>query len=141
MTSGIIEILRESSAVADIVGNVGGHVKVFPVQAPQGALGREPYVIVAEVALNPSLGKGCPPDLDRPRYSVMAYALDFRKAELIQDACRAALDTGSGFTTDAGAVYDQIWMVDRQDLFSPAQGEGAGLYVKAGFYECSCRPV
>jgi hypothetical protein len=140
MTSGIIEILLENSGVTNLVGSVGGHVKIFPTQAPQTVLlTYGDYITVSEVSLNPSLAKGCPPDMDRPRYVVLCFSLDFRKAEILQAACRAALDTGQGFTTDAGATFDQIWMVDRSDLFQPAQGDGAGMYVKSGIYECVTR--
>lgn len=140
MTSGIVEILRESSAVVSLVGYLpggGNHVKVFPVQAPQGA--KEPYILVQETSLNPSLSKGCVSDLDRPRYDVMAFALDYRKTELMQEACRNALDIGQGFTTDAGANFDSIWMMDRRDLYMPAQGQEGGLYVKLGVYECTVK--
>lgn len=137
MTSGIIEILVESSAVVDLVGTTGTHVKVFPVQAPEKT--RKPYIVVSEVALNPSIAKGCAYDLDKPRYTVNVYSYNFRETELIQNACRAALDTGAGFSTDAGVDFDQIWMVDRQDLYMPSDGQDPSTYVKVGVYECMVR--
>jgi hypothetical protein len=138
MTSGIIEILIENATVQSLVGVDGrGKYKVYPVFAPEGV--SWPYVVVSEVSLNPTLAKGCPSDLDYPRYNVLVYSLDFRQTELIQAACRACLDTGSGFTTDAGAEFHSIYMVDRQDLFMPSQGEGPGMYVKVGVYAAEVR--
>lgn len=138
MTSGIIEILIENATVQGLVGMDSlGQYKIYPTIAPQGV--SAPYVVVTEVSLNPALSKGCPDFMDSPRYNVMVYSLDFRETELIQAACRACLDTGMGFTTDAGANFDSVYMVDRQDLFMPAQGEGPGLFVKVGVYAAEVR--
>lgn len=138
MTSGIIEILIEAPAVTSLVGTEpGGHIKIYPTQAPQNV--KTPYITVSETSLNPSIAKGCPSDLDKPRYNVLVYSLDFRETELIQEACRITLDTGAGFTTDAGASFDAIWMSDRQDLYMASQGQDPGIFVKAGVYECQVR--
>jgi hypothetical protein len=140
MTSGIIEILIEDTDVQTLVGEDShGQYKVYPMVAPEGVT--TPYVLVSEATLNPSLSKGCPSTFDQPRYVVQVYSTDFRETELIQEACRNALDTGEGFTTDAGANFDSVYMVDRGDLFSPAQGQGPGLFVKQGIYEACLRRV
>jgi hypothetical protein len=138
MTSGIIEILIENSGVQTAVGQDDrSKYKVYPVVAPQNVT--TPYVIVAEESMRPSLSKGCVSTLDFPRYTVLVYSTDFLETETIQEACRVALETGMGFTTDVGAAFDSIYMVDRKDLFQQAQGEGGGLYVKAGFYEAGSK--
>jgi hypothetical protein len=138
MTSGIIEILIENAGVIAAVGrDDNNQVKVYPMIAPQGV--EAPYVTVSEVSLNPALAKQCSDFMDSPRYNVMVYSLDFRETELIQAACRAALDTGAGFTTDAGAEFDSIYMMDRQDLWMPSTGESSGLYVKVGVYAAEVR--
>lgn len=133
MTSGIIEILIENAAVQAAVGQDSqSQYKVYPVAAPQNV--STPYVIVSEVSLNPTLGKGCPSDLDFPRYNVLIYSTDFLETETIQEVCRVVLDSGNSFSTDAGADYGSIYMVDRQDLFQPGVGQEAGLFVKLGVY-------
>jgi len=136
MTSGIIEILIENSNVKTLVGVDGrGHYKVYPVQAPeQVENARAAYILVSEVSLTPSLSKGCPSTMDRPRYNVLVYSTDFLEAETIQEACRVALDNGQGWTTQT-VNFDAIYMVDRQDLWSPGTGQGNGMYVKLGVYE------
>lgn len=133
MTSGIIEILIENSGVQTLVGQDDrGQYKVYPTVAPQGV--DLPYVVVSEVSIEPNLSIGCASTLDKPRVTVNACALSFRETELIQDACRAAVDTGQAWTT-TDARYTQIYMVDRKDLYLPATGQGSGIYVKLGLYE------
>lgn len=139
MTSGIIEILIENADVVSAVGMDDSHVKVYPVSVPQNV--DQPYIVVREASLNPSLSKGCISDLDRPMYEVLAFSLDFHETELMQEACRNALDTGTDFITDAGATFDSIWMTDRRDVYMPAQGQEGGLYVKVGIYQCSVRRI
>jgi hypothetical protein len=138
MTSGIIEILIENAGVQAAVGqDTLGQYKVYPVQAPQNV--PTPYVVVAESALRPTLSKGDASELDYPKYDVLVYSTDFHQTELIQQACRNAIDNGAGFITDAGVTFDSIYMVDRKDLFQQAQGEGGGLYVKLGVYEAAAK--
>jgi hypothetical protein len=138
MTSGIIEILIENAGVQAAVGqDTLGQYKIYPVQAPQNV--KTPYVVVAESGNRTSLSKGDATGLDYPRYDVLVYSTDFLETELIQQACRQAIDTGAGFTTDAGVTFDSIYMVDRRDLFQQAQGEGGGLYVKLGVYEAAAK--
>lgn len=137
MTSGIIEILIENVGVQSVVGQYQGQYKVYPTKAADHA--PAPYIVVSEVSLNPVLCKGSGPSLDYPRYNVLVYSTDFRETETIQQACRDALDTGTGFSTDAGATFDSIQMVDRQDLFQQGVGQEKGLYVKLGIYECGVR--
>jgi hypothetical protein len=138
MTSGIIEILIENAGVQAAVGqDTLGQYKIYPVQAPQNV--KTPYVVVSEASIRASLSKGDASELDFPRYDVLVYSTDFLETELIQQACREAIDTGAGFTTDAGVTFDRIYMVDRRDLFQQAQGEGGGLYVKLGVYEAAAK--
>jgi hypothetical protein len=138
MTSGIIEIFIENAGVQAAVGlDDQDQYKVYPVQAPQ--LVKTPYVVVAESGLRPSLSKGDASELDYPRYDILVYSTNFLETELIQQACRAAIDAGTGFITDAGVSFDSIYMIDRKDLFQQAQGEGGGLYVKLGVYEAAAK--
>lgn len=138
MTSGIIEILRENATVAMMVGNDDrGEVKIYPFIAPQKV--SQPYILVSEVSLNPTLSKGCPSTLDFPNYQVNCYALSFRKAELLQEACRIALDNGQSWSTDAGVYFGSVYMTDRRDLWMPAEGQGSGLYVKSGTYQADAK--
>lgn len=136
MTSGIIEILIENASVQSLVGmDSRGQYKIYPTRAPEGVeVVDTPYIIVSEVSLNPTLSKGCPSTLDYPRYNVLVYSTNFRETELIQEACRICLDSGNSFTTDAGADFNLIYMIDRQDLFQLAQGQDGGLFVKHGVY-------
>lgn len=138
MTSGIIEILKENAGVIALVGMKDGQVKIYPTIGPQDT-DLIPYIVVSEVSLNPALAKLCPPSLDFPRYNVLVYSTDFRETEVIQQACRDALDIGQGFTTDVGATFDSVYMVDRQDLFQAGVGQEHGLFVKLGVYECGAR--
>lgn len=140
MTSGIIEILIEDINVQTLVGQDSrGQYKVYPTRAPEKVENTDcPYIIVSEVSLSPSLGKGCPSTLDRPRYNVLVYSTDFRETEIIQEACRVCLDNGQSWTTQTGD-FDSIWMADRQDLYAPAVGQEGGLYVKVGVYEAMSR--
>lgn len=138
MTSGIIEILVEDPAVIALVGSDGAQVKIYPSSSvPQTV--KAPYVTVSETSLNPFLAKGCAYDYAKPRYEILVFSRKFRQTEVIQQAIRKSLDTGDGFDTDAGAHFDQIYMIDRTDLYLPAQGEESGLYVKRGVYEAIAR--
>jgi len=133
MTQALIEILIANAGVQALVGQDDrGKYKVYPVVAPQGV--DQPYVLVSEASMEPTLGISCPSTLDKPRCNVQAYSLSFKEADDIQKACRAAIDTGTSWTTD-DETYVQIYMVDRKDLWLPATGQGSGLYVKLGFYE------
>lgn len=136
MTSGIIEILIEDTNVQALIGQDNrGHYKVYPVRAPeQVENATEKYILVSEVSLNPSLSKACPSTLDTPRYNVLVYSTDFLEAETIQEACRVCLDNGQGWSTES-CTFDVIYMVDRQDLWSPGTGQDNGMYVKLGVYE------
>jgi hypothetical protein len=137
MTSGIIEILIENAEVQTLIGQDDrGQYKIYPMVAPQGV--EQPYVTVSEVSLQPTLGKGCPSDLDKPTYNVQVYSLSFREAELIQEACRVALDTGTDWVTDA-CSFDSVYMIDRKDLYMQETGQGSLIYVKLGVYEAMSR--
>lgn len=141
MTSGIIEILKEDATLVAMVGTaiVGtdAQAKIYPMSIPQNVV--YPFITVAEVSLNPMIAKGCAYDYGKPHYEILSYSRSFRQAELLQQQVRRVLDTGNGFDTDAGALFDQIYMIDRNDLYLPAQGEESGLYVKRGMYECMVR--
>lgn len=134
MTSGIIEILIENAGVQTAVGqDIRSKYKVYPVVAPQYA--QTPYITVSEESIRPTLGKSCPSTLDAARYHIMVFSTDFLETETIQEACRLALDNGQGFTTDVGAEFGSVYMIDRKDLWHMGTGEGGGLYVKLGVYE------
>jgi hypothetical protein len=138
MTSGIIEILIEDTAVQSAVGQDDlDQYRIYPVVAPQGI--RTPYIVVAEESMRPTLSKGYPSTLDFPRYQILVYSTDFLETETLQELCRLALDTGNDWSTSVGAEFDSVYMVDRRDLFQPAQGEGGGLFVKLGIYEAAAK--
>jgi hypothetical protein len=139
MTSGIIEILIENEALQNALGKDNrGQFKVYPTAAPQGV--KYPYIVVAEESLNPSLSKDCISTLDYPLYQVLVYSTSFRQTEVIQSLCRAALENGGeGFSTDAGARFDKIDMIDRKDLYQQATGQDSGMYVKVGTYRAATR--
>lgn len=141
MTSGIIEILIENSIVATLVGvDEQSVVKVYPFIAPQKV--KQPYILVSEISVSPTLSKGCISDLDFATYQVNCYGLSFYDMEVLQEACRNALDTGAGFTTDAGAEFGSVYMTNRQDLFFQIDGsEKGGLYVKSGTYQADIKRV
>ncbi len=138
MTSGIIEILKENTALAALVGvDQRSEVKIYPFQAPEKV--SQPYILVSEVSVNPAAAKMCIPSLDYANYQVNCYGLTLHKMEILQRACRAALEIGQGFTTDSGASFGYIRMTNRQDLYSHGEGQGNGLYVKSGTYEAEVR--
>ena len=140
MTSGIIEILIEDANVQALIGQDSeGHYKVYPTRAPATVeVTGAPYIVVSEASLTPSLGKACPSTLDNIRYQVLVYSTDFLETEVIQEACRVCLDNGQSWSTDL-VDFDSIWMVDRQDLWSPGTGQDNGMYVKLGVYEASAK--
>lgn len=140
MTSGIIEILREDSNVQAAVGqDARGQYKIYPTRAPAKVeTSEQPYIVVSEVSLSPSLGKMCPSTLDNVRYNVIVYSTNFLETETIQEACRVCLDSGQQWSTDL-VDFDGIWMVDRQDAWSPGTGQDNGLYAKIGVYEASVK--
>jgi hypothetical protein len=132
MTSGIIEILIENAGLQALIGvDSEGNYKVYPAQPPQTE--DQPFIVVAERSLNPYLSKGCPSTMDSPQYVVAVYSIDFRETELIQEACRLALDNGQSWDTDAGVHFDSVYMIDRSDAFEP--GTGQGMFVKIGIYQ------
>src|SRR6187549_1394328 len=138
MTSGIIEILKENTALAALVGtDHRNEVKIYPFIAPEKV--SQPYIIVSEVSVSPAAAKMCIPSLDYANYEVNCYGLSFHGMEILQRACRAALEVGQGFTTDAGALFGYIRMTTRRDLYLHGEGQGNGLYVKSGTYEAEVR--
>ena len=137
MTSGIVEILIEDSNVQALIGlDDNSQYKVYPMAAPQNV--DAPYILVSELSLNPTLSKGCPSTLDRPRYEVNVYSTDFLETETIQEACRVALDNGQSWTTSV-VDFNSVYMVDRRDMYQLAQGQQAGLFVKIGVYEAASK--
>jgi hypothetical protein len=131
MTSGIIEILTENVGVQALVGenNREDKYKIFPVVAPQKT---EPnYITVFKGSNNAtlSLSKDLPSMLDYPLVTVNCWSKVFRQTELMFEAVRAALDS-QGFTTDAGYVFNRVWLVDDRDGFDNEQS----LYVHVAVF-------
>jgi hypothetical protein len=137
MTSGIIEILIENAGVQALEGirnTAGTKYKVYPTVCPQGET--QPYIIVSMVSNDgqTSLDKTNVSGLDYPQYNVLCYATNFRTTELMHAACRAAIDNIEA-TTDAGAEFERIWMVNERDLFD----NQAQLYVKTTTYKAEVK--
>ena len=118
MTSGFIEILRENAGVQAVVGlnRAGDKYKVYPVRAPQSE--EIDYVTVFKTQNDAaiSLTKDLPSQLDYPRVTVVSWSKVFRRTEMMFEACRLALD-GGGFITDAGYLFQRIWLIDDRDGF------------------------
>lgn len=118
MTSGIIEILIENATIQTLIGqNVAGDkYKVYPVVCPQGE--NQPYITVYKGGAGPlpSLSKELASSLDYPTVTVVAWAKNFRKTELIFEAVRAALDNQAAIT-DAGYIFSRIWLIDSRELY------------------------
>lgn len=136
MTSGIIEILIENTGVQNEVGQneAGNKYKVYPTVCPQ--LEKQPYILVSMVSndAQTSLDKTEESLLDYPQYQVLCYATNFRKTETMHAACRAALDNIEA-TTDAGAEFDRIWLVNERDAFD----NSAQLYTKVATYKAEVK--
>lgn len=114
MTSGIVEILRETPGVQNLAGinEAGGKYKVYPMIAPQPEHG--PYIIVSKVSNDlQSQGKDFPSTLDYPTYNVLCYHKNFRPTEIMHEAVRTALDC-MNYTTDT-CVFRKIWLVTDYD--------------------------
>jgi hypothetical protein len=127
MTSGIIEILLDSVAVQTLVGQVGGKYKVYPFVAPQNT--EQPYITVAKTSNNTqSQGKEIESTLDYPTYDVLCWAKNFRTTELLNEACRMALDNMSSVTDVC--TFTRIWLVTDRDAFDNA----SQLYVHIATY-------
>lgn len=131
MTSGIIEILRENAGVQGSVGQNerGDKYKIFPVVAPPNTEG--PYLTVFKSSNNStvSLSKDIQSQLDYPLVTVNSWSKVFRETELLSQAVRSALDN-QGFSTDAGYVFNRIWLVDDRDGFD----EQRDMYVHISVY-------
>lgn len=116
MTSGFTEILKDNPGVQVVVGlnGEGTKYKVFPVIAPQDE--KPPYITVFQNQNDAlaSLTKKEESQLDYPRVTVNCWAKNFRTAELMGEAVRAAVDN-QGFDTDAGYLFNRIWMIDDRD--------------------------
>jgi len=129
MTSGIIEILKGNTGVQGLVGTNqdGGKYKVYPMVAPQGE--KQPYIVVEKTSNSTrSMGKEIHSTLDYPTYNVLCYAKNFRTTEELHEACRAALDNTSPFTTVC--TFARIWLVTDVDRFS----NDLDLYVHVATY-------
>jgi len=116
MTSGFTEILKDNTGVQAVVGlnGEGTKYKVFPVIAPQSE--NPPYITVFQSQNDalPSLTKKEESQLDYPVVTVNCWAKNFRTAELMGEAVRAAVDN-QGFDTDAGYLFNRVWMIDDRD--------------------------
>ena len=120
MTSGIVEILRESTPIQVLVGTnaLGNKFKIYPVQVPQGE--NTAYMTVHMPGNDPvtSLTKDLASSLDYPSFTVNCWAVNFRYTELMAEAVRSALDN-TGFITDAGYTFNRIWLSDEREGIDP----------------------
>jgi hypothetical protein len=129
MTSGITEILTDSTAVRNLVGRneANDKYKVYPFKAPQTEKG--PYIVVAKTSNSTqSQGKEIESTLDYPTYDVLCYDKNFRKTEQMHEAARNALDNVTSST--AVCVFKRIWLVTDRDAFD----ESAEMYVHVATY-------
>jgi hypothetical protein len=129
MTSGIIEILTDSSAVQALVGenSRSDKFKVYPFKAPQPENG--PYIIVAKTTNSTqSQGKEIESTLDYPTYDVLSYSKKFRETEEMHEACRSALDNMTSITEVC--TFKRIWLVNDRDGFD----DSAQMYVHVATY-------
>ena len=118
MTSGIIEILLDSTDIQNLVGtnDTTAKWKVYPTVAPQDE--KLPYIIVSKVSNDKqtiSMGKDTDSTLDYPEYDVLCYAKNFRTTEQMDIAVRDALDNKTSATEVC--VFRRIWLVTDQDRF------------------------
>ena len=118
MTSGIIEILLDSTDIQSLAGvnETTGKYKVYPFVAPQDE--KPPYIVVAKISnerQTQSMGKDTDSTLDYPQYDVLCYAKNFRTTELMDIAVRDALDNMTS-TTEV-CVFRRIWLMTDQDGF------------------------
>lgn len=137
MTSGIIEILIENAGVQALPGlrNVDNtKYKVYPTVCPQGET--QPYILVSMISNDgqTSMDKGQVSGIDYPQYNVLCYSTNFRPTEIMHEACRQALDNMEA-TTDAGGVFERIWLVNERDLFDNA----SQMYVKVATYRAEVK--
>lgn len=120
MTSGVIEILRESTEVQVLAGlnGLGTKYKIYPVVVPQGE--KPPYITVYKPTNDPltSVTKDLVSSLDYPRVQINCWAVNFRDTELMFEAVRSALDNQSS-VTDAGYTFNRIWLADDREGFDP----------------------
>ena len=129
MTSGIIEILLDSTGVQDLVGQnaATSKYKVYPFVAPQGEEG--PYIVVAKTSNNTqSQGKEVQSTLDFPTYDVLCYHKNFRPTEQMHEACRAALD--NKWANTEVCDFTRIWLITDRDAFD----NNAQMYVHVATY-------
>lgn len=136
MTSGIIEILIEDYQVQQLVGlnKASTKFKVYPIVCPQGEV--QPYQVVfrSSAGAIPSLTKDIRSELEYPTVNVISYAKNYRDAEILAEATRAALER-SGYDTDAGYVFNSIWLAQERDLFD----EASQLYGVEQQFQCELK--
>ncbi len=115
MTSGIIEILLDSSAVTSLVGKnkTNDKWKVYPFTRPETE--DPPFIVVAKTGNNPTVAKDCYGTLDYPSYDVLCYCKNFRDTEILHEAARAALDGMSSIT--AVCTFSSIWLITDRDAY------------------------
>lgn len=118
MTSGIIEILIENAGVQAVVGlnQAGDKYKVYPVRSPQKEDTDFITVFKGQNDAVLSLTKDIVSQLDYPRVTIACWSKVFRRTELMFEAVRDCLDRNQ-FTTDAGYVFNSVWLVDDRDGF------------------------
>lgn len=133
MVSGIIEILRLSTAVQTAVGQniAGSKFKIYPALCPQTE--RPPYMIIALTGTNPAMSKGEVSDLDNESFDIFIFTDSYEQGHSIDIAIRTALDNASGTTDETNITFNKIWFVSRRD----AQVQGReGIFTRVVSYSC-----
>lgn len=132
MIQGVIEILTDSTAIRNIVGqnNATSKYKVYPVRAPQGE--KEPYIVVFKTpGATPTQSKREVSTLDLNKFRVHGYVKNYNDRDAITEAIRATLDQMQSVTNN-GIVFESIWYETDSDGFD----DNANLYVAIVDFGC-----
>lgn len=131
MTSGIIQILIENTAVQTAVGMSGTKYKVYPVVAPQAT--DQAFITVNKRSNDPMIMKDCLSTLDTSEYEVKAWSKrGFRETETLHEVCRTALESVVAVITDA-CTFRKVWMINDYDGFD----ETLDMYCHVGVYSAN----
>ncbi len=123
MISGIIEIISDNAPLCAVVGNNERNTKPKFFWVVCGENEKPPYVILRRSVLSPNQMKGSPSLVDSQNFESYTYAKTVEQAELIDEMIRVVIENdGNGFTTDAGYLFQRIFIVDKSDGFDKEAG-------------------
>lgn len=115
MIKGINEILKENTALTDLIG---GADKIFPMVVSEGV--EPPFIATSLARSGAENTKDATAGLDFPMVNINVHAQGYDQLETVCEAVRNALDNVRS-TTDAGYTFSRIWFAnafDRPDLFT-----------------------